>query len=809
MRVFSLLLWISLAISPGISIAADYIWSNPAGGDFGASENWSPLGPPGVGDRAIIDISPTGTIDVSGEIENDQLLVDLGAATPSADVNLSLNGHTYTLHHVWTPGVDDPAVVIGDSTANTRLAVVHGTVDAYDCVIARLPSSTAELCVRGDGSSEIDARWSAFDHGITVGDSGSGTLWIDQGAVVEHGHGGAGATSDGQGSITVNDPHSLWYCTGYFSLGTRGEGNLNVGPGATARIGRCVMGENRDDPDGEFDVIGTGNAVIDGEDSTWELLSDSEVSLAVGMAGNGSVTVRNQGYLHSFGHVTVAENRFSYGEIVVESGGKVEIEQSLSLGRGDYVNDEAKAFIHVEGTGSQLLVKGRGAGDPTNPDPGDYVGLLVGKTTVSTVEVVHGGYLANDYITMVGGDNGGVGAISVITVDGMDAHLENKYRLEVGHLGDGQINIGNGGRVTVTCENADPNLPEGSKGIVEIGQNASGSIYVGGHDSNGAPSSLIAASQIKVGIEGVGYLEIVDGARVESHPNLSSTNSAAILGVYNNGPYQQGQGIVRVTDPGSIWVHEGAMNVGFYGTGILTIENGGCVESGEGIVGRHAGSTGVVSIFGENSVWRLSDSLAIGGDATTPGGFGIVDVYDFGKIEAVNAIVIWEGNLLTIDPTASVGAEFIEMSGGTLAGSGTITPDIRIASSAYIQVEETTDEIQFTSNITGAGDLVILGPGAVTISGNADYEGLTTIQEGTLQFIGGTSTLHDIVGNGTLVVGADGTPTVLSASSIQVDTLIIGDSSQAAAVPEPGIVFLLISAIPLMIWLMRKTGSGL
>jgi T5SS/PEP-CTERM-associated repeat protein/autotransporter-associated beta strand protein len=251
------------------------------------------------------------------------------------------------------------------------------------------------------------------------------------------------------------------------------------------------------------------------------------------------------------------------------------------------------------------------------------------------------------------------------------------------------------------------------------------------------------------------------------------------------------------------------MNVGFYGTGILTIENGGCVESGEGIVGRHAGSTGVVSIFGENSVWRLSDSLAIGGDATTPGGFGIVDVYDFGKIEAVNAIVIWEGNLLTIDPTASVGAEFIEMSGGTLAGSGTITPDIRIASSAYIQVEETTDEIQFTSNITGAGDLVILGPGAVTISGNADYEGLTTIQEGTLQFIGGTSTLHDIVGNGTLVVGADGTPTVLSASSIQVDTLIIGDSSQAAAVPEPGIVFLLISAIPLMIWLMRKTGSGL
>ncbi|MCC6126280.1 MAG: hypothetical protein IT426_15080 [Pirellulales bacterium] len=794
MKVFSLLLLATLFL-PANSFAADYVWNHAAGGDFNTITYWTPAGPPGANDRAIINMPLTGTISLANDVTNGQLLVDLADVTQSTDVNLNLGNHTYTLHHVWTPGLDDPAAVIGDSSTNTRLAVVHGVVDAYDCFIARLPGSSAELCMRGDNNPATDDRWTAFQHGMTVGDSGIGSLWIDNGATVEHGHGGAGASVGGRGDITVRDPNSLWHCTGFFALGGRGEGNLNVSLSATARVGRCVMGEVRDVPGGPSSAFGKGSATIDGLDSTWELLSDPEVSLVVGMEGDGSVTVQNQGHLHNFGHVTLAEKKLSSGELIVQSGGLAEIEKSLSLGRGDYVNDDVKALVRVEGPDSQLFVKGRGAGDPNNPDPGgDYVGLLVGKTTSATVKVLHGGYLSNEYLTLVGGDGTGIG---VVEVNGMDAHLHNRFRLEIGHLGFAQMFIANGGLVSVTTENADPNLPEGTKGIVEIGQNAIGFVAVRGHDSNGTPSALVANAQIKVGTENLGILEIEGGARVESHPHLSPSNSAAILGAYDGGPGKRGAGNVTVKDTGSIWTHDGTLNVGFYGQGTLNIENGGRVASGYGIVARYPGSIGGVSISGADSVWAIGETLVIGGDAMTKGGTGDVSVSDFGRIELPVAVKIWEGSSLTLDPTAAVFADFIEMAGGTIAGGGTIDPYLKITSRARLLAPNASDELVLNGRLTDVGDLIKEGPGAVVVKGNADYRGLTTIAEGTLLFNGATADLHEIVGGGALGVGADGSPTALTATSIRVNALAIGSTTLSIAVPEPGMLALLFSVLPI------------
>jgi T5SS/PEP-CTERM-associated repeat protein/autotransporter-associated beta strand protein len=799
MKVFSLHLAALLSFLPAGSFALDYAWNHESGGDFSTSAYWKPAGPPGANDRAMINIPLTGTISLANDVTNGQLLIDLAVTTQPTDVNLDLGNRTYTLHHVWTPGVDDPAVVIGDSSAHTRLAVVHGLVDAYDCTIARLASSAAELCVRGDNNPLTEDRWTAFQHGMTVGDSGAGSLWIDNGATVEHGHGAAGASIGGSGNITVRDPDSLWYCTGRFRLGYRGDGVLEVSQGATARIGRCLLGALRDDP---ANIFGSGSATIDGQNSTWELLSDPEVSLVIGMEGDGYVTVQNQGHLHNFGHVTIAETKRSYGELIVQSGGTAEIEKSLSLGRGDYVNDDVKALVHVEGADSQLIVKGRGAGDPNTPDPGgDYVGLLVGKTTSGTVEVMHGGYLSNEYLTLVGGDGTGVG---VIEVNGMDAHLHNRFRLEIGHLGFAQMFVANGGLVSVTTENSDPNLAEGTKGIVEIGQNAVGFVAVRGHDSNGVPSALVADAQIRIGIENLGILEIEGGARVESHLHLSPSNSAAILGAYDSGPGKRGAGEVTVKDAGSIWTHDGTMNVGFYGQGTLNIEDGGRVASGYGIVARYPGSTGSVSISGDDSVWAIGETLIIGGDAMTKGGTGEVTVSDFGRIELPIAVKIWEGSSLTLDPTAAISADFIEMAGGTIAGSGTIEPYLKITSLARLLTPDASDELVFNGRLTDIGELVKEGPGTVTVNGDADYQGLTTINEGTLLFNGATADLHEIVGSGALGVGADGSPTVLTATSIRVDSLAIGLPALPITVPEPGMLALIISVLPIAFGLCRK-----
>ena len=79
----------------------------------------------------------------------------------------------------------------------------------------------------------------------------------------------------------------------------------------------------------------------------------------------------------------------------------------------------------------------------------------------------------------------------------------------------------------------------------------------------------------------------------------------------------------------------------------------------------------------------------------------------------------------------------------------------------------------------------------MTLTGALTYKGNTAINAGALQIDTlGSVTLSTITGVGTLGVGSG---TNLTATSINVDTLIIGAEAPgaAAAVPEPGALVLL------------------
>ena len=69
------------------------------------------------------------------------------------------------------------------------------------------------------------------------------------------------------------------------------------------------------------------------------------------------------------------------------------------------------------------------------------------------------------------------------------------------------------------------------------------------------------------------------------------------------------QGTVTVTGAGSTWTNTGSVVVGGLGTGALTIQNGGTVNSsGGGSVGQSVGSTGTVTVTGPGSSWNNSPS---------------------------------------------------------------------------------------------------------------------------------------------------------------------------------------------------------
>jgi autotransporter-associated beta strand protein len=117
-----------------------------------------------------------------------------------------------------------------------------------------------------------------------------------------------------------------------------------------------------------------------------------------------------------------------------------------------------------------------------------------------------------------------------------------------------------------------------------------------------------------------------------------------------------------------------------------------------------------------------------------------------------------------------------------------------------------TDGLNSTAHATAPGaphatGLTKTGAGTMSILGNLTYTGNTDIQNGTLEIATATPiTLNTVTGAssaGTLKV-CDGA--TLTATSIQVDTLVIGglataaSSASVAAVPEPGTLVMLVLA---------------
>ena len=96
-----------------------------------------------------------------------------------------------------------------------------------------------------------------------------------------------------------------------------------------------------------------------------------------------------------------------------------------------------------------------------------------------------------------------------------------------------------------------------------------------------------------------------------------------------------GLGTVTVTGAGSNWSNAGSVVVGGQGTGTLTIQDGGTVNSGGGSVGLSAGSTGTVTVTGPGSSWinGPSGGLNIGSFGT-----GTLTIANGGRVINITAV---------------------------------------------------------------------------------------------------------------------------------------------------------------------------
>jgi autotransporter-associated beta strand protein/T5SS/PEP-CTERM-associated repeat protein len=178
---------------------------------------------------------------------------------------------------------------------------------------------------------------------------------------------------------------------------------------------------------------------------------------------------------------------------------------------------------------------------------------------------------------------------------------------------------------------------------------------------------------------------------------------------------------VTVTGAGSTWNVGTGLAVGgggsFGGPGILTISNGGVVNStGLMGIGDPTGSS-AVTVTGAGSVLNALSSLVVGDTSCGCGLIGTLTVADGGVVNSPGFTGIAQGSTLNLG------------TGGVAGGINTPAID----NHGQI-VANFTDTLTLAADISGLGTLSKAGVGTLILTGNNSYSGGTTITGGFINF---------------------------------------------------------------------------
>ncbi|HEX2477215.1 MAG TPA: hypothetical protein VHK01_20840 [Lacipirellulaceae bacterium] len=686
--------------------AVDFFWTGPdlggPGGNFRNSNNWTFTPPPfplsaapgGEDDTANFDLgrSPASPYTVTGVGgQNDRLIVH--------DDSLTLVVSDSSL------GVD--YALVNNSEASPSLTIGLSSLDVADLTL-RGANSTASIStettsigrsILSTGVLTVDnLQWDG-DGDVIVGESGTGTLTIQNGSDVTSDQGllGLNYVLDlfGIGTVVVTGAGSTWTNDLDVWVGGEGAGTLRIEDGGRVENATGFIGTF----DGSF-----GTVTVTGAGSTWHNSSQ----LQVGSHGTGTLTIsgggsvsNSQGFVGSFdgsmGTVTVigagstwnnvGELRVgadSDGELTISNGGSV----TNTVGRiGD--GPDVTGAVTVTGPGSTWT---------------SSENLYVADAGDGTLVISRGGNVENSS-GRIGDQSGSAGTV---TVTGPNSTWTNNSGIIVGFAGDGELTIEAGGSAT-SVSSITLGFTSPSTGEVTV---------------TGAGSNMATNLSVSVGQSGTGQLTISGGGSVSAGFNSSVGGNPSSTGT------------ATVAGAGSSWTVADTLSVGFFGMGTLDVENCGSVSSAEGIIGREQGSTGTVTVTGNGSSWTIGGRLSMGGIAATgaDGGNAQLNIHSGGTVDVAEDTVIFDNG-------------FLFLQGGTLATTG-------ISGGSFIWSSGTLHVGIFDGDLTNPSDGTLApgrSAGGTTILG--DY---TQSAGATLEIeIGGTATATqfdfvDITGTATL-----------------------------------------------------------
>ncbi len=586
--------------------------------------------------------------------------------------------------------------------------------------------SNQEILVTGSGSAlavdNLSLSWgqSSNDSTLTIsnlasvnvqafadfGSVGTALVAINTGGLlVTESQVTLGLQEDAVGTVTLND--SQWNANGTVRVGAFGEGNLSLANGAILNSQSAVdIGQS---------VGSVGEVLVEGS-SSWT----AAAPISVGTAGEGFLGVRTASSLSSTGIVV--------GE----------------LGTGE-------GTMEVSGLGTIV---------------GNTGSFEIGRAGSGTLNVLHGGEVdsGNGALT-IGGSTAPASGNGTLNVSGDGSQLTAGGIMEVGLRGTGELNIDDGGTVSVTAR---------TRVGVEAG--SSGSINVEGL---GSELTLSKSWLTDIGSSGLGSLAIGSAGTVTS-------------GAMTLGSLASGDGFVVVTGVNSkLDLGNSEFRAGDAGDGTVEIYDGGLISSGRVFIGRQNGSTSSATISGEGSLWASTAQLTLG---NFNGSTGTLEILEGGTMTADGTTIVGnagngrmvvdgEGSEFSTLNTLALAAfttgvgELEITNGGTVSSVGAIfASNSGGQATALIDGEgsawDVTGGSSFNIGQGGQAKLEVLNGGRFSAVGSFRVGNAAT-SVGTVTISGGDSTASS---NGEVTVGESGQGMflVLDGAYMQSNALTVG-----------------------------------
>jgi fibronectin-binding autotransporter adhesin len=711
----------------------DVFWTAAGSGDWNSPSNWSAAVPNSASEKAIFGsaITSSAVVTVNEDITVGGIAFDNNAHsyTIAGDGvhSLTLAGPTTINVASGTHTISAPMTATGSVTKDgpgtlnlagslTAASFVHasGTFNHQTGALTingSYSQPSGPLTVDGDSASDLpiftltNGGSTAGISGVAVGEYQKGELVVSDGSVVTNlGSGifGSGVSAvigrwaGAEGTALVSGPGSQWTNAGGMVVGSLGTGSLTISAGGhVTNSFLSFVGS---------DAGSIGSITVTGVGSQWS--NDSSLYLGgrdSASGGTGTLTVSDGGNVNVAGALKLWNN----GTVTLDGG-------SITAGSFDRTlgtfNHHVGTLTLTGGTYSQasgmLLMDGNSSTDPPSLVLSDgattngIAELRVADQLNASITVRSGSVLSNS-IGQIGYMAGSEGAA---TVTGSNSQWNNSSNLFVGRFGAGTLTIESGGKVSNT------------NGFIALNSTGVGSVQV-----TGAGSEWNNNLAVLVGDGGTGTLLIESGGKV-----TSNVGSLALSGAI--GYELDSQGTVTVTGAGSQWTNSSRLVVGVFGTGSLTIENGGQVSNTAGHVGSSSWGVGLVNVTGTGSVWTSSSGLEVGRVGT-----GTLTISNGGHVisnnDAVGGTVTGGSDAVGTVTVTGTGSQWTsgqlrlgDMGTGTLI----IEESGKVSNTSLVIIGDDADS-DGTATVSGAGSEWTI---ADSLTVGDDGVGMLTIENG-------------------------------------------------------------------------------